>query len=141
MLQQFWVKREKVELDYGITTTTDNQPEQFDDPRIQVELAHTELILSMTLMYCVFATTTSACTGAYSSNKYHHCGCHCYCALMVMYTVQTYDMIYKQAKRAWKRQLLEEASSPLWEEAELFSYDIFDDYTMSLIQFGEYYSV
>ena len=41
-----------------------------------------------------------------------------------------------QAKRAWKRQLLEEASSPLWEEAQLFDYDIFDDYTMSLIQFG-----
>eukprot|EP00611_Tribonema_gayanum_P023904 TRINITY_DN5126_c0_g1_i1.p1 TRINITY_DN5126_c0_g1~~TRINITY_DN5126_c0_g1_i1.p1 ORF type:complete len:344 (+),score=77.83 TRINITY_DN5126_c0_g1_i1:283-1314(+) len=41
-----------------------------------------------------------------------------------------------QAKRAWKRQLLKEASDPLWEEAELFDYDIFDDYTMSLIQFG-----
>jgi hypothetical protein len=43
--QQFWVKREKVELDYGITTTTDNQPEQFDDPRIQVEVAYSELTL------------------------------------------------------------------------------------------------
>jgi hypothetical protein len=47
VLQQFWVKREKVELDYGITTTTDNQPEQLDDPRIQVELTHTELMMSI----------------------------------------------------------------------------------------------
>jgi hypothetical protein len=42
-----------------------------------------------------------------------------------------------QAKRAWKKALLSESSNPLWEEAELFAYDAFDDYTMSLTQFGE----
>ncbi|CAM9132883.1 unnamed protein product [Phaeothamnion confervicola] len=40
------------------------------------------------------------------------------------------------AKRAVRRGLLEEASSPLWEESLLKEYDMFDDYTMSLIQFG-----
>ncbi|CAM9126612.1 unnamed protein product [Chrysoparadoxa australica] len=41
-----------------------------------------------------------------------------------------------QQRQELRHKLLDEAASPLWEESLLKDYDTFDDYTMSLIQFG-----